>query len=223
MPASRPWRTSWSAPGGRSAASIRLDQAALEQWDDDELGRHIGFLPQYPSLFAGTCAENIARMGEPDPEAVVAAAQLAGAHETDPAPAARLRHPWWASAVRLSGGEQQRVALARALYGDPALVVLDEPDAHADALAAQLLQRAILALRQRGPTVVVITHQLAPLRVVDRLLMLRDGEVAAFGPRDEVEAASPPAAPTWCRCRASAAGGWQARDRLGRRLRGEAS
>jgi ABC-type protease/lipase transport system fused ATPase/permease subunit len=88
----------------------------------------------------------------------------------------------------LSGGEQQRVALARALYGEPALVVLDEPDSHADALAAQLLQRTIVALRQRGTTLVVITHDVAALRLMDRLLMLRNGEVVAFGLRDEVEA-----------------------------------
>jgi PrtD family type I secretion system ABC transporter len=170
--------------------AIRLDGAALEQWDDDELGRHLGFLPQYPSLFAGTCAENIARMaGRPDPEAVVAAAQLAGAHDTI------LRLPrgydtplGGTEGVRLSGGEQQRVALARALYGEPALVVLDEPDAHADAAAAHLLQRAILLLKQRGCTVVLVTHQPAHLRVADRILVLHGGAVAAFGPREEVQA-----------------------------------
>jgi ATP-binding cassette subfamily C exporter for protease/lipase len=168
--------------------SIRLDHATLEQWDDDELGRDIGFLPQYPSLLTGTLAENIARMGEPNDEAVVAAARLAGAHEMI------LHLPYgydtWVGfgGAGLSGGEQQRVALARALYGEPALVVLDEPDSHADALAAQLLQRTIVALRQRGTTLVVITHDVAALRLMDRLLMLRNGEVVTFGPRDEVEA-----------------------------------
>ena len=168
--------------------TIRLDGAALEQWDDDELGRHLGFLPQYPSLFSGSVAENIARMGAPDPEGVVAAAELAGAHETI------LRLPRGYDTVigpqgqRLSGGEQQRIALARALYGEPALIVLDEPDAHADAAAAQLLQSTILDLKGRGVTVVLVTHQLPSLRVADRLLLLRGGEVAAFGPRDEVQA-----------------------------------
>jgi ATP-binding cassette subfamily C exporter for protease/lipase len=168
--------------------TIRLDGAALEQWDDDELGRHLGFLPQYPSLFSGSVAANIVRMGAPDPEGVVAAAELAGAHE------AILRLPLGYDTVvgpqgqRLSGGEQQRIALARALYGEPALIVLDEPDAHADSAAAQHLQRAILDLKGRGATVVLVTHHLPSLRVVDRLLLLRDGEVAAFGPRDEVQA-----------------------------------
>jgi ATP-binding cassette subfamily C exporter for protease/lipase len=119
----------------------------------------------------------------------VAAAELAGAHE------AILRLPLGYDTVigpqgqPLSGGEQQRVALARALYREPALIVLDEPDAHADSAAAQLLQHAILDLKGRGATVVLITHHLPSLRVVDRLLLLRDGEVAAFGPRDEVQAA----------------------------------
>jgi ATP-binding cassette, subfamily C, bacterial exporter for protease/lipase len=168
--------------------TIRLDGAALEQWDDDELGRHLGFLPQYPSLFSGSVAENIARMGEPDPEDVVAAAELAGAHEVI------LRLPRGYDTLigpqgqRLSGGEQQRIALARALYGEPALIVLDEPDAHADMAAAQLLQSTILNLKGRGVTVVLITHQLPNLRVVDRLLLLRGGELAAFGLRDEVQA-----------------------------------
>ena len=127
-------------------------------------------------------------MGAPDPEDVVAAAELAGAHE------AILRLPRGYDTVigpqgqRLSGGEQQRIALARALYGEPALIVLDEPDAHADVAAAQLLQSTILDLKGRGVTVVLITHQLPNLRVVDRLLLLRGGEVAAFGPRDEVQA-----------------------------------
>ncbi len=169
--------------------SIRLDGAPLERWDDDELGRQLGFLPQYPSLFSGTCAENIARMAErPDHEAVVAAAQLAGAHETILRLPRGYETPLGPQGFRLSGGEQQRVALARALYGDPALVVLDEPDAHADAAGAQLLQRAVLELKRRGRSVVLVTHNPVHLRVVDRLLFLRGGEVAAFGPRDEVQA-----------------------------------
>lgn len=168
--------------------TIRLDQAALEQWDDDELGRHIGFLPQYPSLFSGSVAENIARMGEPDSSAIVAAARLAGADEV----IRRLPRGYdtvvGPQGQRLSGGEQQRVALARALYGNPTLVVMDEPDSHADAAALQLFQRTILELKQRNATVVLITHNPAMLHVADRLLLLNAGEVAAWGPRDEVRA-----------------------------------
>jgi PrtD family type I secretion system ABC transporter len=168
--------------------TIRLDGAAFAQWDDDALGRHVGYLPQYPSLLTGTCSENIARLGTPDPDAVIAAAEFAGAHEVV------LRLPQGYETVlgpqahRLSGGEQQRIALARAIYGDPALVVLDEPDAHADAAALQRLQATLQALKARGTTVVLITHHPGMLRGVDRLLVLRQGRVAAFGPREEVQA-----------------------------------
>ncbi|MEK0084017.1 type I secretion system permease/ATPase [Benzoatithermus flavus] len=174
----------WSPRRG----TIRLDHAAFEQWNDDELGRHIGYLPQYPSLFRASCAENIARMAAPDQEAVLKAAELAGAHELI------LRLPKGYETVlgpqghRLSGGEQQRIALGRAVYGDPALVVLDEPDSHADAAGLQRLQHTIRALQERGAAVVVITHHPAMLRGVDRLLLLCQGRVAAFGPRDEVQA-----------------------------------
>jgi PrtD family type I secretion system ABC transporter len=166
--------------------TIRLDGAALEQWEDDDLGRHVGFLPQYPSLFSGTCGENIARMGEPDPDAVVAAAQQAGAHEAILRLPKGYETPVGPQGLRISGGEQQRVALARALYGEPALVVLDEPDAHADTGAMNQLMRTVLALKQRGAAVVLVTHQMVSLRVVDRLLYLRAGEVIHAGPRDEV-------------------------------------
>ena len=168
--------------------TLRLDHATFAQWDDDALGRHVGYLPQYPSLFTGSCAENIARLGAPDPEAVVAAAELAGAHEMI------LRLPQGYETVlgpqghRLSGGEQQRLALARAVYGAPALVVLDEPDAHADAATLQRLQATLQTLKQRGVTVVLITHHPGMLRGVDRLLVLRQGRVAGFGPREEVQA-----------------------------------
>jgi PrtD family type I secretion system ABC transporter len=168
--------------------TIRLDHAAFAQWDDEALGQHVGYLPQYPSLFTATCAENIARLGPPDPDSVVAAAELAGAHEVI------LRLPQGYETLlgpqghRLSGGEQQRLALARAVYGAPALVVLDEPDAHADAAAMQRLQATLHTLKERGVTVVVITHHPGMLRSVDRLLVLRQGRIAAFGPRDEVQA-----------------------------------
>ncbi len=174
----------WRAQRG----TVRLDGAVLTQWDDDELGRHLGFLPQFPSLLTATCSENIARMGRPDAEAVIAAARLAGVHE------AILQLPQGYDTVigpqglRLSGGEQQRVALARALYGDPMLVVLDEPDAHLDAQGLQQLQQVVLQLKARGATVVLISHQVATLRAMDRLLLLRQGEIAAYGSRDDVQA-----------------------------------
>ncbi len=166
---------------------VRLDAAALDQWTCRALGPHLGYLPQEAELFAGTIAENIARFtDDAAPEAVVAAAQAAGAHELI------LRLPegydtrLGEAGAGLSAGQRQRIGLARALYGDPFLVVLDEPNANLDAEGEHALTRAILGIRSRGGVCVVVAHRPSALAAVDLVLMMSDGRAQAFGPKDEV-------------------------------------
>jgi len=170
-----------------AAGDVRLDGASLVQWDADALGRHIGFLPQEVELFAGTAAQNIARFTDnPSHEGIIAAAVAAGAHETilgfsdgyDTEIGERGQH--------LSSGQRQRLGLARALFGDPALVVLDEPNANLDAEGEAALAEAVKALKARGATTVIIAHRPSAIAFVDKLLLLADGEMRAFGPRDEI-------------------------------------
>ena len=164
----------------------RLDGMDVAQWDPEDLGQHCGYLPQDVELFSGTIRDNIARMGEGDPEAVVAAAQLAGVHELV------LRFPKGyetevgGSGAALSGGERQRIALARALYGDPRFIVLDEPNASLDAIGEAALQSALAELRSRGVTLVIIGHRPSVLQYVDKVLVMQSGMVQLFGARDEV-------------------------------------
>ncbi len=166
---------------------VRLDGAALDQWTARTLGPHLGYLPQEVELFAGTIAENIARFAaDPAPGAVIAAAQAAGAHDLI------LRLPegydtrLGEAGAGLSAGQRQRVGLARALYGDPFLVVLDEPNANLDAEGEHALTRAILGVRARGGICVVVAHRPTALAAVDLVLMMADGRAQAFGPKDEV-------------------------------------
>jgi PrtD family type I secretion system ABC transporter len=172
------------APG---RGKIRLDGAALDQWDEEALGRHVGYVAQQVEFFDGTIAENIARMSlAPDADAVLAAGRAAGAHDMI------LRLPGGydcriadATAV-LSAGQRQRLALARALYGDPFLVVLDEPNANLDSEGEAALQAAIGALKARGAIVVIISHRPSALQQCDKLLILSGGAQQAFGPRDAI-------------------------------------
>ena len=166
---------------------IRLDGAALDQWEPDPLGRHIGYLPQDVELFEGTIAENISRF-QPDakPEDVIAAAQTAGAHELVLNLSDGYDTRIGEGGASLSGGQRQRVALARALYGNPFLVVLDEPNASLDGAGDEALNQAILAVRKRGGIVVVITHRPAALGQVDQVAIMEEGRIKAVGPRDEV-------------------------------------
>jgi ATP-binding cassette subfamily C protein len=167
--------------------SVRLDGAALDQLDTAERGRRIGYLPQDMALFDGTVAENIARFTEPrDDAAVVAAAQRAGAHDMILRLPAGYDTPIGPGGSALSGGQRQRVALARALYGDPAVVVLDEPNSNLDAQGEQALISAIQDIKARGRTVVIMAHRPSAIAACDLLLMLQDGGVRAFGPKDKV-------------------------------------
>lgn len=171
-----------------AAGSVRLDGATYDQWDADRLGAHLGYLPQEISLFSGTVAENIARLGRrpgDDPD-IVAAAQAAGAHEMILGLPQGYDTPVGQGGLHLSGGQRQRVALARALYRMPALIVLDEPNAHLDSEGEIALQNAILSARQQGSTVIVMAHRPSAINACDQLLVLDRGMQRQFGPRDEV-------------------------------------
>jgi ATP-binding cassette subfamily C protein len=166
---------------------VRLDGAALEQWGPAGLGRHVGYLPQDIELFDGTVAENIARF-EPDAsdEAIVTAAQAAGAHEL----ILRLENGYdtriGEGGAALSGGQRQRLGLARALYGDPFLVVLDEPNSNLDHDGDEALIAAVKDIRARSGIVIVVTHRQAAIAGVDHIAMMADGRIQAFGPKDEI-------------------------------------
>jgi PrtD family type I secretion system ABC transporter len=167
--------------------SVRLDGAALDQWDGELLGRHLGFVSQTVELFDGTIAENIARMSvAPDAEGVIRAARAAGAHDMILRLPSGYDTKVGEGGEALSGGQRQRIALARALYGEPFLVVLDEPNANLDTEGEAALHQAIVELKARGATVVLITHRPATLSACDRLLVLADGVQQGFGPRDEI-------------------------------------
>ncbi len=166
---------------------VRIDGAALDQWSSDVLGRYIGYLPQDVELFAGSVAQNICRF---DPEAtsdsIIAAAKEAGVHEM----IIKMREGYdtfvGEQGTALSAGQAQRVALARALYGNPFLIVLDEPNSNLDTEGDEALTRAIRAARERGAIVVVVAHRPIGIEAVDQLLVLRDGRMQAFGPKETV-------------------------------------
>jgi PrtD family type I secretion system ABC transporter len=166
---------------------VRLDGAALEQWTPRSLGGHVGYLPQDVELIEGTIAENIARFS-PDapPVAVIAAAKAAGVHDLVVNLPAGYETEIGEQGAALSAGQQQRIALARALYGDPFLVVLDEPNSNLDAEGEEALTRAILGVRARGGIVIVVAHRPSALAAVDHLLAMVRGTQQAFGPKEEI-------------------------------------
>ena len=173
----------WSAAAG----TIRLDGATLDQYDPDVLGGLMGYLPQRVTLFDGTITENIARMNpQPDNAAVIKAAKAAGAHDMI------LQLPLGYDTrvgpgdTALSGGQIQRIGLARALYGDPVLVILDEPNSNLDEAGSEAVTRAVMGVKERGGAAVVIAHRPSAIAACDTLLHLDSGVVRAFGPRDEI-------------------------------------
>ncbi|MDX1466504.1 MAG: type I secretion system permease/ATPase [Halomonas sp.] len=166
--------------------TARLDGADITRWNREEVGPYIGYLPQDIELFEGTIAENIARFGEVDADKVVAAARKAGVHEMVLAMPGGYDTPIGAGGGGLSGGQRQRIALARALYGDPVLVVLDEPNASLDDSGEHALRAAMVALKREGVTLFVISHRVSVLKGMDTLLVMREGQVHMVGPRDEV-------------------------------------
>lgn len=172
----------WPALAGK----VRLDGADIYQWNKDELGPSIGYLPQDVELFGGTVSDNIARFGKIDSEKVITAAKRAGVHDMI------LHFPKGYDTLLgdggagLSGGQKQRLGLARAMYDDPSLLVLDEPNSNLDDLGEQALVGAINDLRSRGKTIVLITHRTSALSTTNKLLLLKDGVGQLFGPRDAV-------------------------------------
>lgn len=172
----------WPVAGG----AVRIDGAEVKHYNADQLGPHIGYLPQDIELFSGTVSENIARFGEVDPNKVVDAAKKAGVHDL----ILRLPNAYdtviGADTGSLSGGQRQRIGLARALYDQPKIIVLDEPNSNLDEAGEQALSNTMQILKQEGASVFIISHRTSILRHIDKLLVLKDGQVQFFGPRDEV-------------------------------------
>ena len=166
--------------------AVRLDNANMVHWDRGELGPHLGYLPQDASLFAGTVAQNIARLGTVDADQVIDAARRAQAHDM----IQRLPDGYDTrvgdGGTRLSGGQRQRIALARALYGRPNVVVLDEPDANLDAAGVSALKAALRTLKASGATVIVVGHRAGLMSQFDKIAVMNEGALIAFGPAAQV-------------------------------------
>lgn len=181
----------WPARSG----SVRLDGADVYNWNRDDFGRHVGYLPQDVELFAGTVRDNIARFGEVEDADVVKAAQLAGVHDLVLKLPKGYETEIGPGGAALSGGQRQRIALARALFGSPRLAVLDEPNSSLDTEGEQALGEAIAALKESGATVVVITHRPSILAGADKIAVVIGGRIERIGPAKEMISALSPGAP----------------------------
>ena len=172
----------WSASSGK----VRLDGVDVFTWNKTELGPHMGYLPQTVELFDGTVAENVARFGDLDRAEVARVITQVGLDDTIAALPFGLDTRIGEDGAMLSGGQRQRVALARAIYGSPKFLVLDEPNSNLDEVGELALMQTLAQLKSQGATVILISHRTNVLPAADKVLMLRDGRVVAFGPRDEV-------------------------------------
>lgn len=169
-----------------NSGTVRLDEMDVAKWDPDDLGPHCGYLPQDVELFPGTIRQNIARMSEGNPDQVIQAAKLAGCHELILRQQQGYDTVVGERGLGLSGGERQRIALARALYGDPNLIILDEANANLDGVGEMALQRAITYLKSRKATVILVGHRPSMMQAMDKLMILQDTQIRAYGDRDEV-------------------------------------
>jgi ABC-type protease/lipase transport system fused ATPase/permease subunit len=172
-----------------SAGAVRLDGAELSQWDRGQLADYLGYLPQDVELLAGTVAENIARLGEVDPEKVVQAAKLIDMHEIILGFPKGYDTMLGETGFAPSGGQRQRLAIARAIYGMPKYVVMDEPNSNLDELGESALIQCVMALKQNGGSVVITTHRPRLINTVDMMLVLKAGRQVAYGSsKDMLEA-----------------------------------
>jgi PrtD family type I secretion system ABC transporter len=173
---------SWTPTAGH----IRLDGADIGRWDRDEVGKHLGYMPQSIELFGGTIRDNIARLGDASDDEVIAAATIAGCHELI------LRLPKGyetnigEAGSYLSGGQRQRIALARAVLGKPRLLVLDEPNSNLDTEGEARLAAALQEMKKSGATIVIVSHRMSLFGLVDYIAVMREGQLEKFGPRDQV-------------------------------------
>lgn len=167
---------------------VRLDGADIANWDKNELGPHVGYLPQDIELFEGSISENIARFSNIDPESVIRAARVAGVHEMILLLPEGYDTVIGSDGVNLSGGQRQRIGLARAIYGAPRLIILDEPNSNLDETGEQALAQAIMHMKASGSTIFVITHRTTILSQLDRLIVMSAGGISMYGPREQVMA-----------------------------------